>query len=152
MGMVSAEAMSDERRVIGWIEKVGVTERNFVLHGKMDTGADNSSLHAPQQEGFERAGVPWVRFQLENSEGQTVVIEQPVVKTARIKRHDGGMEQRRVIRLGLCVGHDYKVVDVNLVDRDQFKYPLLVGRSFLQGDFIVDAALSHTLDPACHGS
>jgi len=151
VGMASAQTKTDARHVIGWVEKVGVTQRNFVLDGKMDTGADNSSLHALQQEVFEREGAPWVRFQVQNPEGQTLSIEQPVVKTARIKRHDGGMEQRWVIQLGLCIGRQYKVVDVNLVSRDRYTYPLLVGRSFLQRDFIVDSSLRYTVEPACDG-
>lgn len=146
-----ADAEADERRVIGWIERVGVTDANVVIDAKMDTGADNSSLNAAHQETFEREAAKWVRFQVINPEGKILDIERPVVRTARIKRHEGGQEERQVIRLGLCIGRLFKMVDVNLVNRDGFSQPLLVGRSFLEGDFVVDSALRYTVEPACNG-
>ena len=76
-------------------------------------------------------------------------MERPVVRTVRIKRHAGRSLERPVVLLSICVGSVHKEVEVNLVDRSRFQYPLLLGRSFLEGDLLVDSARRYTLAPAC---
>ena len=47
---------------------------------------------------------------------------------------------RPVVAIKICLGSTVKEVEVNLVDRSGFGYPILIGRSFLAGDFLVDAS------------
>jgi hypothetical protein len=52
------------------VEKVKIVPEGLKVKAKLDTGAQNSSLHAVRAEKFERQGEKWVRFDL------TIVDEQ----------------------------------------------------------------------------
>jgi hypothetical protein len=39
---------------------------------------------------------------------------------------------------------------VNLAERAHFKYPVLLGRSFLSTGYLVDSSAQHLLPPTCH--
>lgn len=142
---------SEERQTVGWVEKVSVFPGNLKLKAKLDTGALNSSLNASQVEEFVRNDEKWVRFNLTNWQNLTTTLEKKLIRTARIKEHDRASDQRPVIQLGICLANVFKEVEVNLVDRSNFKYQLLVGRTFLKGSFVIDPARSFTVEPQCQG-
>jgi hypothetical protein len=77
------------------------------------------------------------------------MVEKQVRRTALIKRHGGKNQRRAVIRLGICLGSTYMEEDVNLTDRTHFDYQMLVGRSFLAGNAIIDPSLTYTTEPNC---
>ena len=122
------------------------------LAAKLDTGAQHSSLDAGSVDRIERDGRPWVRFSVTDAKGRTVAFERPLVRTAIIRRHGGRVQERDVVRLGLCIGSVYREVEVNLIDRTGFDYRMLVGRSFLAGNLLVDAGRSYLLAPRCEGA
>ena len=62
---------------------------------------------------------------------------------------NGDKQERDVIELDLCLGNIKKTVNVSLVDRSHFKYQLLVGRSFLRSEFLVDPDKQNLLTPSC---
>jgi hypothetical protein len=43
------------------------------------------------------------------------------------------------------LGQILSKIDVNLSDRTDFEYPLLIGRNFLMDNMIVDVSRHHTL-------
>jgi hypothetical protein len=69
----------------------------------------------------------------------------------KIKRHDAKPQQRFAVSLGICLGSVYRVVEVNLAERSDFLYQMLIGRSFLAGNFIVDPSAKYTTKPDCKG-
>jgi hypothetical protein len=146
---LAATVSAGNKQIVGWVEKARVSPGNLVLQAKMDSGADNSSLNVQDVEEFERNGEKWVRFELFNELGQRAVIERRLVRIAKIKRHVGSRQQRPVVSLGICVGNYYQETEVNLVDRSKFKYPLLIGRSFMGNKLVVDPSVKFTLEPDC---
>ena len=144
-----ATASAGNKQVVGWVEKARISPGNIVLAAKMDSGADNSSLNVPDFTEFERNGEKWVRFELVSDNGHNTVIERKLVRVAKIKRHGGSRQIRPVVLMGICVGNYYRQVEVNLVDRSNFKYPLLIGRSFMQDKILIDPSVQYTLEPAC---
>jgi hypothetical protein len=134
--------------VVGWLERVEVGQTGVVLSAKLDTGADNSSLHAPELTWTRRPDGDWVAFDLPGRDGQPLRVEHKVVRVARI-RQAAGVQLRPTILLGLCVGGTYRVTEVNLANRGGLSVPMLVGRSFLAGYFTVDAARQYTVEPVC---
>ena len=146
-----AAAQGRDKQVCGWLEKVRVSPGDLVFRAKMDTGAKHSSLNARSIAEFEKKGEPWVRFVVQDRNGKKMKMEMPLVRTAEIKLRSKQkrIQERPVILLGICLGSTYKEVEVNLVDRSNFNYQMLIGRSFLGGDFFVDAAESFTLKPNC---
>ena len=136
--------------IIGAVETVAVYRLDYRLNARIDTGATHSSLHAEQIEVFVDSGNrKRVRFGVRDAGGFIRNFSLPLHRTAHIRRHDGKRESRPVVKLGLCLGKVYQEVETTLVDRTGLTYPLLIGRSFLSGRFLVDVSLQHTQDIAC---
>lgn len=135
---------------VGWVEDVLVNGSQNPITAKIDTGADNSSINAKNVKVFQKDDKRWVRFTVVNRYGQNIDIEKPVVKQARIKTKDGRFQDRDVIELNVCLQNVEKTVPVNMVDRSHFNYQMLIGRSFLQRDFLVDASSKFLHEPHCN--
>ncbi len=140
----------DEKPVIGWVEKVQIFPETITVHAKIDTGADHSSLNVEALTKFIRHGEPWVRFSFTPQESKAVTLERKVIRYAKIKRKSADSQERPVVLLGICLGKTYKSdMVVNLANRGNFTYNMLIGRSFLRDTFIVDSSLTYTLEPSC---
>jgi hypothetical protein len=139
---------SQERTILGWVERVKLQSFNLMLHAKLDTGADFSSLNANNLQEFTRKDQPWVRFTVRNRYGEEVKIERPVVRITHIKGHVAN-QKRMVIRLGVCVANVFMEEEISLVNRAKFDYQMLIGRSFLAGKAYVDPASAYLVDPSC---
>jgi hypothetical protein len=151
--VLAPPAMAGEKTIVGWIEKVRVDPGNFVVHAKLDSGAEYSSLDAGNLQIFERDGKTWVRFDLEEKrEGKNLTIERPLLRWAPIKRHNQAPQKRPVIQMGVCLGNIYKETEVNLVDRKNYQYRMLIGRKFMEGVAIIDPSAKYTVEPACKGA
>jgi hypothetical protein len=138
-----------EKQLVGRIERVKIHPGNLIIHAKLDTGAKNSSLHATNITKFKRKGENWIRFDVMNNSGAKVTLERKVERAVWIKRKKGESRKRMAIRLGICLGNLYKEVEVNLVDRRKFLHRMLIGRSFMRGDIIVDPSIRYTVEPNC---
>lgn len=138
-----------EKDIFGWIEKVKIFPGNILLHAKLDSGADHSSLSAMNINEFKRKGKNWVRFDLRNRAGEIHTIELKTHRIAKIKRVGGVTQERPVVRMGLCLGRKYLSVDVNLTDRSNFAFPVLIGRNFLAPNVLLDTSKTYTADPRC---
>jgi len=147
--VATSQSIADGLPTAGWIEKAVLLPQDIMLHAKLDTGAETSSMNAPNTDTFERDGRQWIRFRVTNRDIESVIIEAPIVRETNIKRHFGGKQTRPVIKLNICVGDVLKTVEVNLVDRTGLNYQLLVGRNFLKDTYLVDSGASYTLSPDC---
>ena len=63
-----------------------------------------------------------------------------------IKQTNGLRDRRFVVRMWVAVGEARSYIDVNLTDRSDFEYPMLIGRNFLTDSLIVDVSRHHTID------
>jgi len=147
--IIAGSAAAQEKQIVGWVEKVRVFPGNVLLDAKVDTGADHSSIHAFDISEFSRDGNRWIRFCIGGQEGRKDICELQLVRTAKIKRHGAPRLERYVVTLGICIGNFYKEAEVSLVDRSHFKYPVLLGRSFMEGRLIVDPGRTHITEPNC---
>ena len=143
-------AGAGEGKIIGWIEQVSVTSDALLLEAKVDTGADYSSVHAEDIRQFTRDGSQWVEFTLLDQSGERHVLQRPLERVARIKKKTSGFQERPVVMLEICVGDVQRMAQVNLAERGHFKYPVLLGRSFLSTGYLVDSSAQHLLPPTCH--
>lgn len=140
-----------DKVAIGWLEKASIYPSELVLIAKLDTGAKNSSLNASHIIEFTRDDERWVRFVVADRTGHKVSFERKVHRAVRIKTHGVTPQSRVVVILGICLGAVYKEVEVNLIDRSDFNYPLLLGRSFIAGHFVIDPSRKFTTKPLCRG-
>jgi hypothetical protein len=142
-------ARAGEKQVIGWIERVAVSTDGLIMEAKVDTGADFSSVHAHGIRDFVQDGKQWIEFTLIDEDNNRRVLRKPVDRIAKIKKKTEGYQERPVVTLQLCVGASTRLEQVNLAQRGHFKYPLLLGRNFLGGHYLVDAGAKYLLAPDC---
>ena len=144
-------AGASPNEIVGWVEHVAIygDHNEIIMKAKIDTGAQTTSIHSKNYELFSKNGKRWVKFRIFNKVGDSLELEKPVVRMAEIKRHFGKKQVRPVIHLGLCLGSNYKITEVNLVDRSGFNYQLLVGREYLKPNNIVDPSVTYTKKPDC---
>jgi hypothetical protein len=148
--VLALPAEAGSKKVVGWVEKVRIYPGNFLVHAKLDSGAEYCSLDAANLTEFTRDGKQWVRFDLEEKrQGKKLTIERPLLRWVPIKRHNQGPQRRPVIRLGVCLGNIYKETEVNLINRKNYQYRMLIGRKFMEGDVIIDPSAKYTVEPHC---
>jgi hypothetical protein len=148
---MAAARTQGEKTLLGWVERVWVGESRLELEAKLDTGADTSSIHATRIRRFRsQSGQRWVEFRLADAaSGRTIRFKKRLVRYAYIKEHEGPSQKRPVVELTICLGNEKREVEVSLVDRSGFQYPVLLGRNALEGHVVVDPAVKLTADPTC---
>ncbi|MFS2161386.1 ATP-dependent zinc protease [Pseudomonas sp. Pseusp122] len=157
--LLALPVMAAEPTLYGRYEYIAVPEIGATFQAKMDTGALTASLSARDIELFKRDGEDWVRFRLATKDADNKVFEHKVSRISKIKgRADGDEEdevidptKRPVVDLELCLGNQKHTVEVNLVDRSHFNYPLLIGAKALREfNAAVNPARRYTADkPDC---
>lgn len=147
--LLSVATPLEAKDIIGGVEKVSITSKSFVLHAKIDTGATNSSLNATNYHLSRVGDQKWISFDVTNRDGKTITLKKQIIRFVKVKRKEATTQQRPAILLNICIGKIMKQVEVNLVNRSNFDYQMLIGRSFLTGSFIVDVHKSYTQDPDC---
>ena len=141
-------AKTGKKVTVGWIETVNIN--GVALKAKIDTGADNSSLNVKKSTVYRKNGSRYIRFNVTNKMGHSIVVDQPIIKYIRIKKKTrNGTQQRPVIMLRICLAGITRKIMVNLVDRSRYKYELLIGRSYLVNHFIVDPSLKFIANNSC---
>lgn len=132
---------------IGWREWVEIPEFGVTeIKAKVDTGADNSSLHAFKIERLVRDDVAWVRFEIhpkQHSKTPAIQCEARVVRERRVKNSGGRAELRPVIRTKLVVAGNEIDALVNLTTRDEMSFRMLLGRRTVRKHFVVDPGRSY---------
>lgn len=139
-------------QIVGWIEKGKIAGVDKEIKFKLDTGATTSSINAEilekPDEDSESGGM--IKFRFTNGKGITEVFELPIVRWVRIESRKADYIRRPVVRMKLCVAGRWIEEEVNLAERDDFNYPVLIGRNMLkQGGLVVDSSKTFTADPTC---
>ncbi len=151
--LAAAPPAGAELPIFGWIERVQILDGTLTLKAKFDTGAATSSLDATEIQTFRRAGRRWARFTVRAThDGEPLVLERPLLRTVRIIRHNGKHQRRAVIGLDVCFGEHHREVEFTLIDRREFIYPVLLGRSALEGAALIDPGATFLSKPRCFGS
>ena len=137
--------------IFGWVERVLVGESRLEMQAKLYTGADTSSIHATKIRRYRGAGGrTWVEFRLtDEGQGRRVRFKKRLVRFAYIKEHEGPSQRRPVERLEICLGDHEQQIEVSLVDRSSFDYPVLLGRNALEKVAVIDPELRLTTKPSC---
>lgn len=146
LGIFGVTVQADTGPVVtGWVEKVAIPEYNLTLKAKVDSGADSSSLHAVSIHRFTKNNQAWVQFRTQDG----IAIQKPVLRIVHIKTKTKGTQAREVVELPICLAGRLKNVPVNLVDRSHFSYPMLIGRSAMTGQFLINPHQKFLTEPKC---
>ncbi|KZC33956.1 MULTISPECIES: ATP-dependent zinc protease family protein [Rhodanobacter] len=142
-----ADLITAALTTLGWRERLALPQLGIgMLKAKLDTGARSSSLHVDTLEEFQRDGVTWLRFTLHVGRRQPVETrcEAPAWDRRAVTDTGGRRTERWFIRSEVQLAGQRFSVDINLIDRRHMLFPMLLGRSALNGRFAVDPARSYT--------
>lgn len=135
------------RQILGWREWVSFPELGISqIKAKIDTGARTSCLHAFYVEPFERDGQQWVHFDMhpvQRNSSDVIRCEAPVLEQRTVRDSGGHEELRYVIETTITVGESRLKAEVTLTDRDTMKFRVLLGRTAIRENFLVDARRSY---------
>lgn len=136
--------------MIGWKERIDFPAwgvRN--VRAKVDTGAHTTALDVVDLEVTEVApGRTIARFRPVMFRCETkdkCQCEAEVVRMARVKNTSGIPEMRPVIETEIRIGSVRKRIQITLTDRSRMRSPVILGRTALADDFVVDVSKSYLL-------
>jgi hypothetical protein len=136
-----------EPLILGWREWLALPALGIgAIKAKLDTGARTSCLSVVSVETFEVDGRLHVRFMVRprRRSERTQACEAAVVDRRPVTDSGGHTGERWFIRTGIVLAGRHFEIDINLTDRRAMLFPLLLGRSALDGRFRIDTALSYT--------
>lgn len=150
LSMHCAFAQQQTPTRFGWIEPILIVNDEVQLKAKLDSGAKTSSLDASDIQYFDWNGKRWVRFSINDPITQTpITLERPRVRDVTIKRHNSHHQIRPVVLMKICLGPFTREVEINLIDRSEFLYPMLLGRSALESIAVIDPGSTLLSTPTC---
>ncbi len=129
-------------KIIGSLDHVDFpTLSLFDLPCKIDTGAETSAIHCHKVKLVERDGQEWISFYLldpshPNYNGIEYRVKDFTEK--RIKNSFGQSEYRYTIQTEVIIFGEVITADFTLSDRENMKYPVLLGKKILKKRFLVD--------------
>lgn len=108
---------------------------------KIDTGAYRGTLHCKdvglvQERGKEKLTFIPLDLRHPNFSHEPVVFEK--FSTALVKLTNGYLERRFVITTPIVIEGVTYTIEISLSDRTDMRSPVLIGRKFLRGKFVVD--------------
>ncbi len=126
--------------VIGYLEHVDIPHIElFGLDAKIDTGADNCALHCDDIE-IHKESVTFTLHDEVHPAYHGKRITMPIHKISKIKSSNGQVQKRCVIKTPLKLGCKSYDALISLTNRENMKYPLLIGRHFLSHHYLVDVS------------
>lgn len=140
------------RKTIGIKDSIDLPEVGiYNLPCKIDTGADTSAMHCERVRIKEINGKDHLVFRLLDRNhplynGKEITTD--VFTEKKVKSSFGDYEFRYQVKLRMTIFGKNYLTRFNLSNRKNMKYPVLLGRKFLNNRFIVDVSkqdLSHNL-------
>jgi hypothetical protein len=137
------------RILLGWREWLALPGLGIgSIRAKVDTGARSSSLHVREQRLFEQDGQQRVRFLIEHGVDDALRghLDAQVADQRDVTDSGGHRETRIFIRtlLRLPTGQEWPI-ELNLTERRNMAFPMLLGRSALRRRCLVEPARSWLL-------
>jgi hypothetical protein len=130
-----------DKKIVGRKERISIIDLElYDLDAKVDTGADSNALHCDDiyvdDDGY-------VHFKLLDEVHEAYhgrKMKMPLHKIKKVKSSNGELQIRPSIKVSVeFFGKKYNTV-ISLTNRADMKYPMLIGRRFLSGKFLVDVS------------
>jgi hypothetical protein len=137
---------SKQKTLIGWKEHVSLPDWGITrLRAKIDTGARTSALHV---EELERLPGRQIRFRVvldRRKSHRRVTVTAPIARIGRVLSSSGHYTTRVFVVTTLRIGDIEETIELNLVDRQQLSFRMLLGRTALADHFLIDAHRAYVL-------
>lgn len=136
--------------VIGWQEEVSFLDWDLRrVRAKIDTGARTSALdvwsytlrEVPGQGLLAEMHLALFRKRPE----QVKVVTAPVLKMVVVSNSSGMREQRPLVETSMRLGGLVQTVQFTVTNRFNMRFPVILGRRFLAGAFLVDVGQKYLL-------
>jgi hypothetical protein len=133
--------------VVGWRELVDLPEWGITgVRAKIDTGARTSAIHVGEIEELPGDRVRFEVVARERPERVTRWVEAGLARTSVVKPSSGERQERPVVRTTIRIGATEHEAELSLVCRRGMLCRMLVGRTALEGAFVVDPGRTHVAD------
>ena len=134
-------------KIIGRIDKADFPELNLRnINIKVDTGAFTSSIHTHDVKEIELNGEKHIEFKLldpSHPKYENIIFKVKSYEVKTLKSSFGNSEQRFIIKTNILIFDQEYPIEMSLSDRSDMKFPVLLGRKFLNKRFIVDTSLKN---------
>jgi ribosomal protein S6--L-glutamate ligase len=131
---------------LGWEEWAAFPGLGLpAIKAKVDTGARTSALHAVSVEPFgpeKRLQVRFVMHPIPDQPEVEVICAAPVVDRREVTSSNGETELRWVIETPVRIGEREWPIEVTLTNRESMNYRMLLGRTAIQPDMVVQPTVS----------
>lgn len=135
--------------VVGWREWLALPDLGIpAIKAKIDTGARTSALHVDTLDVEERDGRTWLRFGVTatgRKHAPRVECTAPAIARRSVTDSGGHATLRWFIRTRIELGGASFETEINLTNRRNMLFPMLLGRSALGSRFSVDPGASYRL-------
>ena len=129
--------------VLGWREWMVLPQLGIKkIRAKVDTGARTSAIHAVQVEKISSSRVKFAVRPLV-SRDKILWCEADLLDERVVTDSGGHKEVRPVILTEAIIGDHRWMIEATLTARDTMRFRMLLGRTALAPDFIVDPAASY---------
>lgn len=133
--------------VVGWNEYVDLPEWGVTrLGAKVDTGARTSALHVEDVRLLPRGRIRFEVVVHRTQRDRHIPVTTRIVRRSRVRSSNGLYDSRYFVKTWMRLGDVEKEIEISLVDRGNMVHRMLLGRTALAGDFVVDVSRRHLLD------
>ncbi|HIF9421632.1 TPA: ATP-dependent zinc protease family protein [Photobacterium damselae] len=147
----NAASSCDGKEIVGQVETIRVNNLDMDYEARIDTGAATTSINAYDIKvlGSDNSNMrdnlgEQVKFKTKNEKGQVATYKGKIIRVSKI-RNAQGVERRYAVVMDLELNGKNKAVAVNLRNRSKLEYKLLIGRNWLNDDYLVDVSI-HSKD------
>ncbi len=135
-----------EKIIIGWREYVDLPDwRIHNVRAKVDTGARTSSLHVEDIKLLKDDRISFVVIPCEKNRSRKKHIIAEKFKQGHVKSSTGDRTRRWYVKTRIRFGGIEREIVVNLIDRKGMNFRMLLGRTAIDEDFLVDVDRSFLL-------
>lgn len=141
------------KRIIGHTELIDLPElRLYNIQAKTDTGAETSVLHCEDFIIFEEDGQQFISFHIKPNlnEAEVNSFTFPIYRQRKVKSSFGQTEKRHVFFTKIRLFDRLYNIKLSLRDRSSMTYPMLLGKNFIKGKFLVDVSRRNLAKNSIH--
>jgi hypothetical protein len=133
---------------LGWREYIDFPEWKLNrVKAKIDTGARTSAIDVagyeirPSSHGM---AVVELRLALDRHRpDRFLIVHAPVLRLVIVSNSAGMRQERPLIETSIRLGPIIKTVQLTVANRSSMRFPVILGRKALQGDFVVDVGKNY---------
>ncbi|MGJ1205893.1 ATP-dependent zinc protease family protein [Sphingobacterium lactis] len=131
------------KKTIGRTEVIDLPELGlYNIHAKTDTGAETSVLHCEDMEIIKKDGHMYIVAYIrpEEHKAKTLRFTFPVHRERTVKSSFGQSEIRYIFLTKIRMFNELYDIKLSFRNRSSMSYPMLLGRNFITGKFLVDVS------------